>query len=237
MRVKRLNLYREKITEIPVSNMAILGYTIPSIIVFLLLAILLVDPFIGLLGILQYAWWLVLIIVISAPIVFFRSLKKGGILKRTVLKLSAINLTLLMLLLFVRIPAYTCDAVEMAKHYDKKSEQFDELVTYAYSASFLQEPAKLKRLLRKTGCRSIDTSNPEYCDLVYKHCGFDSYGYRIYRAPMSDEEIKTYSDKSEFIPHNSRMVMTYGAGATSELGFPYAQREKYYKKYLRRVSP
>lgn len=192
-----------------------------------------VDPFIGLWGILGYAWWLVLILVISAPIVFFSSLKKGGVLKRTVLSLSAINLVVLMLFLFVRMPAYTCDAVEMARHYDRKSEQFDELVIYAYSASFQQKPAELKRLLRKTGCRSIDTSDPEYCDLEYKRVGFDSYGYRIYRIPMSDETIKEYSDKSEFIPHNSRMVMTYGGGVPSELGFPYSQREKYYKKYPR----
>lgn|GEM_PF-6773683 len=31
--------------------------------------------------------------------------------------------------------------------------------------------------------------------------------------------------------HNSRMVMKYSGGATSELGFSYAQRERYYKKY------
>jgi hypothetical protein len=138
-----------------------------------------------------------------------------------------------MLFLFVRMPAYTCDAVEMARHYDRKSEQFDELVTYAYSASFQQKPAKLKRLLRKTGCSSIDTSDPEYCELEYKRVGFDSYVYRIYRAPMSDEAIKEYSEKYEFIPHDSRMVMKYRGGATSELGFPYSQRERYYKKYPR----
>ena len=171
MRRQKFNLYRDKTPDTPVSNLAILGYALPSIGIFL------------------------------------------------------------MLFLFVRMPAYTCDAVEMAKHYDRKSEQFDELVTYAYSASFQQKPAKLKRLLRKTGCRSIDTSDPEYCELEYKRVGFDSYGYRIYRMPMSDEAIKEYSEKSEFIPHNSRMVMTYGGGVPSELGFPYSQREKYYKKY------
>lgn len=228
--MKTINLYRDR-TQ--VSNMTILGYALPSIGIFLLLAVLIVDPFIGLCGILGYAWWLVLILVISAPIVFFSSLKKGGVLKRTVLSLSAINLVVLMLFLFVRMPAYTCDAVEMARHYDRKSEQFDELMTYAYSAAFQQKPAELKRLLRKTGCRSIDTSDPEYCELEYKRVGFDSYGYRIYRIPMSDEAIKEYSEMSEFIPHNSRMVMTYGGGVPSELGFPYSQREKYYKKYPR----
>ena len=230
---RRFDLYRDKTPDAPVSNLAILGYALPSIGIFLLLAVLIVDPFIGSLGMLQYAWWLVLILIISTPIVFFKSLKKGGVLKRTVLRLSAINLIGLMLFLFVRLPSYTCDAVEMAKHYDRKSEQFDELVTYAYSASFQQKPAKLKKLLRKTGCRSIDTSDPEYCELEYKRVGFDSYVYRIYRAPMSDEAIKEYSEKYEFIPHDSRMVMKYRGGATSELGFPYSQRERYYKKYPR----
>lgn len=229
--MRKFNLYRDRTPETPVSNMTILGYELPSIGIFLLLAVLIVDPFIGLWGILGYAWWLVLLLIVSTPVVFFRSLKKGGVLKRTVLSLSAINLVVLMLFLFVRMPAYTCDAVEMARHYDRKSEQFDELVIYAYSASFQQKPAELKRLLRKTGCRSIDTSDQEYCDLEYKRVGFDSYGYRIYRIPMSDETIKEYSDKSEFIPHNSRMVLTYGGGAPSELGFPYSQRERYYKNY------
>ena len=230
---RRFDLYRDKTPDAPVSNLAILGYALPSIGIFLLLAVLIVDPFIGLWGILGYVWWLVLILVISTPVVFFRSLKKGGVLKRTVLSLSAINLVVLMLFLFVRMLAYTCDAVEMARHYDRKSEQFDELVIYAYSASFQQKPAELKRLLRKTGCSSIDTSDPEYCELEYKRVGFDSYVYRIYRAPMSDEAIKEYSEKYEFIPHDSRMVMKYRGGATSELGFPYSQRERYYKKYPR----
>ena len=172
---RRFDLYRDKTPDAPVSNLAILGYALPSIGIFLLLAVLIVDPFFGSLGILQYAWWLVLILIISAPVVFFRALKKGGVLKKAKLLLSAINLVMIMLLLFVRLPAYACDAVEMAKHYDRKTEQFDELVTYAYSASFQQKPGKFKRLLRKTGCRSIDTSDPEYCELEYKRVGFDSY--------------------------------------------------------------
>ena len=115
----------------------------------------------------------------------------------------------------MRLPSYTCDAVEMAEHYDRKTEQFDELVTYAYSASFQQKPDKFKRLLRKTGCRSIDTSNPEYCELVYKHVCFDSYVYRIYRVPMSDEAFKEYLKGYDFIPHDSRMVMKYSGAIPS----------------------
>ena len=232
----KLNLYRDKTQDAQVSNLTIFGYALPSIVIFVLLAVLIVDPFFGSLGILQYAWWLVLILIISAPVVFFRALKKGGVLKKAKLLLSAINLVMIMLLLFVRLPAYACDAVEMAKHYDRKTEQFDKLVTYAYSASFQQKPGKFKRLLRKTGCKSIDTSNPEYCELVYKHVCFDSYVYRIYRVPMSEEAFKEYSKRYDFIPHDSRMVMKYSGGATSEGVFPYAQRERYYKKYPKSVE-
>lgn len=47
--MKTINLYRDRT---PVSNMTILGYALPSIGIFLLLAVLIVDPFIGLWGIL-----------------------------------------------------------------------------------------------------------------------------------------------------------------------------------------
>jgi hypothetical protein len=174
------------------------------------------------------------ILLAKSVLDFFTAMIFACQLKKAVMLIGIPQLVImLMLFLFVRMPAYTCDAVEMARHYDRKSEQFDELVTYACSASFQQKPAKLKRLLRKTGCSSIDTSDPEYCELEYKRVGFDSYVYRIYRAPMSDEAIKEYSEKYEFIPHDSRMVMKYRGGATSELGFPYSQRERYYKKYPR----
>ena len=71
MRRQKFNLYRDKTPDTPVSNLAILGYALPSIGIFLLLAVLIIDPFIGLWGILGYAWWLVLILVISTPVVFF----------------------------------------------------------------------------------------------------------------------------------------------------------------------
>ena len=85
----KLNLYRDKTQDAQVSNLTIFGYALPSIVIFVLLAVLIVDPFIGSLGILQYAWWLVLILIISAPVVFFRALKKGGVLKKAKLLLSA----------------------------------------------------------------------------------------------------------------------------------------------------
>ena len=93
----KLNLYRDKTQDAQVSNLTIFGYALPSIVIFVLLAVLIVDPFIGSLGILQYAWWLVLILIISAPVVFFRALKKGGVLKKAKLLLSAINLVMIML--------------------------------------------------------------------------------------------------------------------------------------------
>ena len=78
----KLNLYRDKTQDTQVSNLTIFGYALPSIVIFVLLAVLIVDPFFGALGIFQYAWWLVLILIISAPVVFFRALKKGGVLKK-----------------------------------------------------------------------------------------------------------------------------------------------------------
>ena len=52
---RRFDLYRDKTPDDPVSNLAILGYALPSIGIFLLLAVLIADPFIGLLSILHYA--------------------------------------------------------------------------------------------------------------------------------------------------------------------------------------
>ena len=49
---RRFDLYRDKTPDAPVSNLAILGYALPSIGIFLLLAVLIVDPFIGLWSIL-----------------------------------------------------------------------------------------------------------------------------------------------------------------------------------------
>ena len=37
------------------------------------------------------------------------------------------------------MPAYNCDPIKMAKHYDRKTEQFDELITYAYSPSVTEK--------------------------------------------------------------------------------------------------
>lgn len=130
------------------------------------------------------------------------------------------------------MPAYNCDPIKMAKHYDRKTEQFDELITYAYSPSVTQNPHELKRLLRKAGCLSIDTSNPNYCDIEYKRPWDDAYSYRIYLRPMSADIYSTYLDKSEFIPHNDRMVMMFGGGVTGEIGFSYEQRQEYRKKYI-----
>jgi hypothetical protein len=129
------------------------------------------------------------------------------------------------------MPAYNCDPIKMAKHYDRKTEQFDELITYAYSPSVTQNPHELKRLLRKAGCLSIDTSNPNYCDIEYKRPWDDGYSYRIYLRPMSADIYSTYLDKSEFIPHNDRMVMMFGGGVTGEIGFSYEQHQEYRKKY------
>lgn len=232
MRNRNFSLHREKDTDIQVSNWKILGYALPSIGIFLILAAFIVDPYLAYWGTLFFAWWLVPIIIISYIVLFFKSLKKKGTLKQTVLCLSIINLILFLFLICVKMPAYNCDPIKMAKHYDRKTEQFDELITYAYSPSVTQNPHELKRLLRKAGCLSIDTSNPNYCDIEYKRPWDDAYSYRIYLRPMSADIYSTYLDKSEFIPHNDRMVMMFGGGVTGEIGFSYEQRQEYRKKYI-----
>lgn len=232
MRGRKFSLYREENTEVLVSNWTILGYTLPSIGIFVMLMAFIIEPYMAYWGTLIFAWWLVPIIIISSIVLFIKALKKNGILKRTVLRLSLINLLVFLFLIFVRMPIYNCDAVEMAKHYDRKTEQFDELITYAYSPSVTQNPHELKRLLRKAGCLSIDTSNPNYCDIEYKRPWDDAYSYRIYLRPMSADIYSTYLNKSEFIPHNDRMVMMFGGGVTGEIGFSYEQRQEYRKKYI-----
>ena len=49
---------------------------------------------------------------------------------------------------------------------------------------------------------------------------------------MSADIYSTYLDKSEFIPHNDRMVMMFGGLVTGEIGFSYEQRQEYRKKYI-----
>ena len=71
----KLNLYRDKTQDPQVSNLTICGYALTSKAIFVRLGVVIVDPFIGSLGILQYAGWLGLILIISAPVVFFRALK------------------------------------------------------------------------------------------------------------------------------------------------------------------
>ena len=151
MRERKFSLYRKDDTEAYVSNWTILGYVLPSIGIFvILMAFITIDPYMAYWGTLIFAWWLVPIIIISAIVLFFKALKKEGILKQCVLRCSLINLLLFLFLVFVRMPLYNCDALEMAKHYDRKTEQFDELITYAYSPSVTQNPNELKRLLRKS---------------------------------------------------------------------------------------
>ena len=126
MRGRKFSLYREENTEVLVSNWTILGYTLPSIGIFVMLMAFIIEPYMAYWGTLIFAWWLVPIIIISSIVLFIKALKKNGILKRTVLRLSLINLLVFLFLIFVRMPIYNCDAVEMAKHYDRNTEKFDE---------------------------------------------------------------------------------------------------------------
>ena len=117
MRNRNFSLHREKDTDVQVSNWKILGYALPSIGIFLILAAFIVDPYIAYWSTILLAWWLVPIIIISYIVLFFKSLKKKGALKQTVLCLSIINLILFLFLICVKMPAYNCDPIKMAKHY------------------------------------------------------------------------------------------------------------------------
>ena len=237
MRKRKFSLYRDKDIK-EVSNWKILIYSFPSICISLILtANIVINPYFVFWVTILVFWWLVPIIILSSVVAFFSSLRNKGILKQTVLRLSLINLILFLFLMFVKMPIYGCDPVKMAKHYDRKAEQFEELVTYAYSSSTTQESGRLKTLLRRTGCRSIDTSDPDYCDIEYKRPWADAYRYRIYLRPMTPDEYDTYLEKSEFIPHNDRVVMMFGGGVTSRLGFSDAECLEYYRKYPPTESP
>lgn len=91
---RKFTLTRRKKEE-QVSNLTILGYSLPSIGLFLILGCLWIDPIT--IWITIELWWLVLIILISLLITFFRAMAKGGVLKKTVLILTAVNLCTLLL--------------------------------------------------------------------------------------------------------------------------------------------
>ena len=63
MRNRKFSLYREKDTDVQVSNWKTLGYALPSIGIFLILSAFLVDPYLAYWGTLFFAWWLVPIII------------------------------------------------------------------------------------------------------------------------------------------------------------------------------
>jgi len=74
MRNRNFSLHREKDTDVQVSNWKILGYALPSIGIFLILAAFIVDPYIAYWSTILLAWWLVPIIIISYIVLFFKSL-------------------------------------------------------------------------------------------------------------------------------------------------------------------
>ena len=70
MRNRKFSLDREKDTDVYVSNWKILGYALPSIGIFLILAAFIVDPYIAYWSTILLAWWLVPIIIISYIVLF-----------------------------------------------------------------------------------------------------------------------------------------------------------------------
>jgi hypothetical protein len=93
--LRKFTLARDREKEEPVSNLAIIGYSLPQIGLFLILCCFWIDPIA--IWVTIELWWLVLIILISLLITFSRAMRKGGVLKKTVLTLTAANLCVLLL--------------------------------------------------------------------------------------------------------------------------------------------
>lgn len=92
---RKFSLTREAKPEEPVSRLTVIGYSLPWIGLFLILCCFLIDPIA--IWLVLAGWWLALIILISLLVTFFRAMQKGGILKKTILILSAVNLAVLLL--------------------------------------------------------------------------------------------------------------------------------------------
>lgn len=91
------------------------------------------DPWLGSILVMMM-WWLILLLIIWAIIAFGKSWEIGGAHKYLITSLSAIEITALVLLFLVRIPAYKCNPDEMVGHYDKKKAEMEALVSFTESA-------------------------------------------------------------------------------------------------------
>lgn len=99
---RKFSLTREVKQDEPVSRLTLIGYSMPSIGLFLILCCFIIDPGMSVWLVIA-GWWLALIILISLFATFIRALEKGGILKKMVLTLNAANLAALLLIILNQI--------------------------------------------------------------------------------------------------------------------------------------
>ena len=176
----------------------------------------------------------VFMLIAWAVIVLIRSFAVGGLHKKLIIFLSALYVLAVIFLVTVRIPAWECNPEKLVKHYEQKKEALYELIAYTRSALDEEEHAfvdvygaatedvgldekevrTIRKLLKKSRCHSIETSFPNYCDIGYKTIGYGfGYGYRIYLAPMTEEQYQEAVDSARFHPYNDRVVLTFDGGA------------------------
>ena len=208
------------------------------------------------------AWWGYQFLRLTSIVVFaliawtifivIRSIAIGGLHKKLIISLSALYVLAVIFLVAVRIPAWECNPEKLVKHYEQKKEVLDELIAYTQSAldegeSALvdvygaatedvgldeEEVETIRDLLRKSRCRSIDTSFPDYCDIGHKTIGYGfGYGYRIYLAPMTDEQYQEAVDSAGFFPYNDRVVLTFDGGAVGPDELPEERKEAFLQKH------
>ncbi len=173
------------------------------------------------------------VLVAWAVLVLIRSFKIGGLHKKLIVSLSVLSVLAVIFLVAVRIPAWDCDAEKLAKHYEQKKDAIEELVTYARTAcdegespmvyvdGTLKEDVGLdeeemrtiRKLLKKSRCRYIQTSFPDYCEICYKTIVYAGFGYRIYLAPMTEEQRQEVMDSPRLSPYSDRVALLLDGNA------------------------
>ena len=174
------------------------------------------------------------VLVAWAVLVLIRSFKIGGLHKKLIVSLSVLSVLAVIFLVAVRIPAWDCDAEKLAKHYEQKKDAIEELVAYARTAfdegespmvyvdGTLKEDVGLdeeemrtiRKLLKKSRCRHIQTFFPDYCEICYKTIVYGPvYGYRIYLAPMTEEQRQEVVDSPRLSPYSDRVALLLDGNA------------------------
>ena len=94
-----------------------------------------------------------------------------------------------------------------------------------------EEFDSIKTQLKSVNCISIDTHFPDYCDIGYKRVGPGKYSYRIYLAPMTEEQRQTAFSDPHFIPYDDRMSLMFSGGAYGPDVFSWELKNKLQEEY------